>query len=157
MKHYTFPIIAIFIIAALVGLIAWARSANLDIESSDPHIVTMQGLHAHPQLEIYVRGEKIEIPQNIGIGQMYAGRSGYGQGGMAMTPIHTHDDVPIIHHEFSGVVTYDDLTLKQFFAVWGREFMSFGDAVTMTVNGVLNTELENYSMKDGDKIILRYE
>ena len=34
---------------------------------------------------------------------------------------------------------------------------SFGTNMRMTVNGIENTEYENYQMKDGDTIELRYE
>ena len=35
--------------------------------------------------------------------------------------------------------------------------MEFGSKVIMTVNGEENFEFENYQMRDGDKIELRYE
>jgi hypothetical protein len=110
----------------------------------DPNVVSRSGLHWHPQLEIYVKGVKQEIPQNVGLGAVH-------------NPIHTHEDLPIIHLEFSGVVMRDDLMLKEFFEVWSKDFMEFGSSVAMTVNGQENTERENYSMKDEDKIELRYE
>ena len=34
---------------------------------------------------------------------------------------------------------------------------SFGVLSSMTINGIENSELGNYQMKDGDKIVLRYE
>jgi len=46
---------------------------------------------------------------------------------------------------------------SNFFRIWDKEFMSFGSSVTMTVNRETNTELENYEMKDGDKIELYYQ
>ncbi len=123
----------------------------------DPNIISMNGLHTHPLLEIYVKGEKVEIPQNIGVGEMYRGRQGYGLGGMAMTPIHTHDDVPAIHLEYTGKVMKSDTTLGNFFSVWGKDMRSFGANMRMTVNGVESTEYESYLMQDGDVIQLHYE
>ena len=113
-------------------------------DPDDPNVVSRSGLHWQPQLEIYVKGVKQEIPQNTGLGAVH-------------NPIHTHEDLPIIHLEFSGVVMRDDLMLKEFFGVWGKDFTEFGSSVAMTVNGQENAKRENYSMKDGDKIELRYE
>ena len=101
-------------------------------------------MHWHPQLEIYVKGEKQEIPQNVGIGAVHS-------------PMHTHDDLPIIHLEYSGVVRNDDIMLGQFFKVWERDMNSFGSNMKMTVNGEESTEFGDYVMRDGDKIELRYE
>ena len=95
-------------------------------------------------LEIYVKGEKLEIPENIGLGAVHQ-------------PMHTHDDLPVIHLEFSGVVHEKDLVLGQFFKNWGKDMRSFGRDMSMTVNGETNSEFENYVMGDGDKIELRYE
>tara|TARA_B100000745_G_scaffold126015_1_gene82109 strand:- start:3700 stop:3861 length:162 start_codon:yes stop_codon:yes gene_type:complete len=47
--------------------------------------------------------------------------------------------------------------LKNFFVIWGKDMMSFGENVTMTVNGKENMELGEYEMKDGDIIELRYK
>jgi hypothetical protein len=104
----------------------------------------MRGIHTHPELKIFVKGEQIEIPQNVGIGAVHQ-------------PMHTHDDAPIIHLEYPARVTREDTRLGKFFAVWGKDFREFGQNVTMTVNGEPNTEYENYEMKDGDKIELHYE
>ena len=60
----------------------------------------------------------------------------------------------------------DDTRLDNFFKVWGKEFSSNQifeytngpeGNISMTVNGELNTEYENYEMKDGDKIVIQYE
>lgn len=111
---------------------------------SDPDIVAVSGLHWHPQIEIYVRGEKIEIPQNIGIGAVHR-------------PIHTHDDLPLIHLEFNGIVRRENLMLGGFFESWGKGMRSFGENMRMTVNGKENTEYERYVMRDGDKIVLQFD
>lgn len=125
--------------------------------SDDPNVLATRGLHEHPRLEIYVKGEKIEIPQNIGVGTAYQKSPGYGNGGMAMTPMHTHDDVPVIHLEYQGEVRKDDLELGKFFEVWGRDISEFGENMRMTVNGEPNTEYEKYIMRDGDVIQLHYD
>ena len=132
--------IAVAAVLLFSGAIWWSKS----LSSDDLSVIARSGLHWHPLLEIYVEGEKIEIPQNIGLVGVH-------------NPIHTHDDLPIIHMEFSGKVTEEDIKLENLFKVWGKEFLSFGERVTMTVNGQENTEFEDYQMHDGDKIEIRYE
>ncbi len=101
-------------------------------------------IHWHPELRIFVRGEEITIPQNVGLGARHS-------------PIHTHEDLPIIHLEFQGPVRTDDVRLGKFFEVWGKDMRSFGTSVRMTVNGVENTEYEAYVMRHEDKIELHYD
>ena len=127
----------LILIASLFGLSKFP-------ESNNPNLASQDAFHWHPELTIYVKGEKQEIPQGIGLTPSHK-------------PIHTHDDLPVIHMEFSGAARKDEVTLGQFFKNWGKDFYSFGSTVTMTVNGEENTELENYQMKHGDKIELRYE
>lgn len=145
----TIIIIAVVGIVLLVGGSYFSKS----LASKDPNTVATSGLHWHPELEIYVHGEKQEIPQNVGLGVVHS-------------PIHTHDDVPVLHMEFSGKVVQDDTRLGNFFQIWEKEFSSEQifeykngpeGIVRMEVNGVENTEFENYRMHDGDKIVIRYE
>ena len=110
----------------------------------DPDIISRRGLHWHPQLEIYVKDEKIEIPQNLGLGVVH-------------NPVHTHEDLPIIHLEFGGLVRTEDITLGKFFEIWGKDLRSFGGNPRMTVNGAANAAYEAYVMHDGDRIELRYD
>jgi hypothetical protein len=110
----------------------------------DSGALAENGLHSHPTLEIFVRGEPVAIPPNIGLGAIHK-------------PVHTHEDVPIIHLEFSGRVVEDDARLGVFFENWGKDMRSFGSNLTMTVNGEVNTEYENYVMRDGDRIQLHYQ
>lgn len=143
------------IVVILAGLI-WLPKSNPS--TTDPDIVSRNGLHWHPELTILVKGKKQVIPANIGIGAQYASNPTFDRG-MSMTAVHTHDDANqgIIHFEFSGVVRKSDLTLGKFLEIWGKNVNSFGSNPKMTVNGVENTELQNYVMQDGDKIVLSYE
>lgn len=147
MKNFFITLIGLLILIG--GVVWWSKS----MQTSDPNVVAIKGLHSHPILAIYVKGEKQSIPDNIGIGGQYSSLP------MGMSPIHTHDDANegIIHLEFSGVVHKDDVTLGEFLKTWGKDINSFGSNVKMTVNGAENSELDKYVMGDGDRIELRYE
>ena len=119
-------------------------------------IVSQNPIHIHPELTIIINGEKQNIPANIGIGKQYAGRPMFDSM-MGMSNMHTHDASGKIHWEvMEGPVTKDDVRLSNFFAVWGKDISEFGTTVTMIVNGEENTDLGNYLIKDGDKIVLNY-
>ncbi len=145
MKKHTFTIVIISTIVLGVGLIWWAKANQTEeVASSDSNVLSMKGLHTHPELKIFVKSEQVEVAPNIGLTPTHQ-------------PMHTHEDAPIVHLEYPAKVTRDDTRLGKFFAVWGKDFREFGQNVTMTVNGEPNTEYENYEMKDGDKIELHYE
>lgn len=132
------------LVVAVIGGVVWYAVTRPATPESD--IISATGFHWHPELAIYVKGEKQEIPPNIGLGAVHQ-------------PIHTHEDSDkgIIHMEFQGVVRKQDTALGQFFKNWGKDIRSFGKNMKMTVNGEENTEYENYAMKDKDKIELYYE
>lgn len=121
-------------------------------------IVSEQGIHWHPELAIYIKGEKQEIPANVGLG---------GAGPMGMEPLHTHDTTGQLHAEWQrGPIKKGHLKVARFFEGWKKPFTKDqildsktgeGGTVTMAVNGQPNTEFENYIMSDGDKIEIRYE
>lgn len=123
---------------AILGGVVWLTKSTLQDQ-----IISRNGLHWHAELVIYIKGEKQEIPANIGIGAVEQ-------------PIHTHDASGVIHMEFGGLVHKDDLKFGQFFKIWGKQFDSRGK-VKMIVNGEQNQEFENYQMHDGDNIEIRYE
>jgi|SRR3989344_2038147 len=129
---------------AIIGGLVWLVASQPKTPESD--IVSRSAFHWHPELTIYVKGEKQEIPANIGIGAIHQ-------------PIHTHDDSNqgIVHMEFRGLARKQDATLAQFFKNWGKDMRSFGTNMKMTVNGEEGTEYENYVMRDKDKIELRYD
>jgi len=125
-----------------IGGFIWYAATRPPVQESD--IISRNGFHWHPELVIYVNGEKQEIPKNVGLGAVHK-------------PMHTHEDPPLIHLEFTGLVRKQDITLGQFFKIWGRDMRSFGGDMKMTVNGEENTEYENYAMRDRDKIELRFD
>src|SRR3989338_1286858 len=85
-------------------------------KDSKSEIISRDGLHWHSTLSIYIKGEKLEIPQNVGLGAIH-------------NPIHTHDEDAsdgIIHMEFGGLVRAGDTMLGNFFKVWNKDMRSFG-------------------------------
>lgn len=134
-----------YIVIAFALVIFGGFGLSKYLQASDPNSVSKTAIHWHPQLEIYVKGEKQPFPPGVGLS------------GSSMAPMHTHDPDGSIHVEMGGPVKDSSVRLGRFFEIWGKDFNSFGTNVKMTVNGKENTELQNYQMKDGDKIELRYE
>lgn len=147
--------IALATILILVGgIFLLTRSENPNVP--EDQIVARQGLHWHPRVTVSIKGEKQEIPANLGLGAVH------GQ-------IHTHDTdnkEGVIHMEMKGLVVKEDTKLVHFFRTWGKDFNSTklfdktngsDGSVKMTVNGQENTEFENYLMKDGDRVEIKYE
>ena len=63
-------------------------------------------LHTHQHLDLYIKGQSIAIPADIGIGPLER----------FIAPIHTHDNTKIIHVESPKIQKF---TLGQFFDTWG--------------------------------------
>lgn len=136
------------------GIFLMSKSNTSAIPDGD--ILARNGLHWHPALEVYINGNKQEIPANIGLGAVHE-------------KIHTHEEDAkdgVIHLEMSGVVAKNDTKLSKFFSSWGKVFNAnqimdkqsgVDGKVKMLVNGTENTEFENYLMKDKDKIEIRFE
>lgn len=134
--------VVVLSIGGVLGGFIWYLATRPPIPEGE--ILSRSGIHWHPELAIYMKGVKQEIPANIGIGAIHQ-------------PIHTHDTTGVLHFEFQGLVRKQDITLGQFFKNWGKDMQSFGTDVKMTVNGRENTELVNYVMQDKDKIELRFD
>ncbi len=137
----------------LVALGVWAVIRSPKTSNDDNPVISRSGIHWHPNLAISIKGERVTIPANIGLGGIHA-------------DTHTHKENDVIHLEMSRPVRASDTRLAKFFETWGKEFNSQcildvcnGDegTVKMFVNGEQNTQFENYRMKDGDKIEIRYE
>lgn len=153
----------------LIGGTWWSKSlkqGEIQKLENSGELVSQGGIHWHPKLTILIKGQKQTIPANIGIGMQYAGYPRY-DAMMKMTDMHTHDDTGVLHWEvMEGPVTKEDVRLGSFFAVWGKKFdgsciLDYCNgpegSVTMSVNGEPNTEFQNYLVKDGDKIEIRYQ
>ena len=131
------------VLMVIVGWYFFSKSPTLESD-----IIAKGGIHWHPELRITILGNNQEIPANIGIGATHQ-------------PIHTHDNMGVMHLEFPGLVKKDDARLGRFFEIWGKQFNQnciFDKCVgpdgqlKMFVNGKENFEFENYVMRDGDKI-----
>jgi hypothetical protein len=81
----------------------------------DPLTEEGQVVHIHQHLDIFVDGQPVEVPGDIGIGPQSA----------FISDLHTHASYPpgIIHVESP---TQRDFTLGQFFAVWGVPLSATG-------------------------------
>ena len=145
MKDSKVTLIAIVALVVLAGGSIVATQVFKTPPVPDAEVLSRTGLHWHPELIIFVKGERQGIPADIGISAVH-------------NPIHTHDATGVIHLEMSGVVRISDTTLGQFFKVWGKTFADFGTTTPrMTVNGIANAQLLDYPMKDKDKIELSFE
>lgn len=109
------------------------------------------GMHIHAQLDIYVEGEQVEVPGNIGITED------------CMRALHTHDADGVIHVEYPEEYTF---YLEDFFDNWGELFSDTQlfnlDAddehtITMYVNGEQNFDYEWLAIEDGQHIEIFYE
>lgn len=145
--------IVIGIIVISVLLIGWSRLSAVKSAQSDSDVISSNGVHWHPQLQISIRGEAVEIPASIGL---IGGHN----------PMHTHEPDGVVHLEYEGVVRNDDTRLGRFFDIWGREFNenqifenvnNDTERVHMFVNGEENTEFENYLLQHEDQIEIRFE
>jgi hypothetical protein len=75
--------------------------------------LTMEGevLHIHQHLDLYINGEPVSIPANIGINAQQNW----------LSPIHVHDTTGIIHVESPYQASF---TLGEFFDIWGVRLTS---------------------------------
>ena len=150
--------------AAAVFVVAWhmwkfrsLHVSNSDTDVSNADVIARDGLHWHPEITIYVKGVRQQIPQ-MGLTNMDMSALHMMHKQMQMK--HMHDgpnDQGVIHLKFEGLVLRRDITLGQFFKKWGKDMRSLGSSIRMTVNRVENKEFENYVMHDKDKIEIHYE
>lgn len=145
-------IVTILIVVGAIFLLSKGEKTNIP----EDQIVARKGIHWHPRVTVSIKGERQEIPANLALSPV-------------MGKMHTHDKDNkdgVIHMEIQGIVIKDDTKIGRFFQVWGKEFSATklfdkingpDGTVKMMVNGQENKEFENYLMKDGDKIEIKYE
>jgi hypothetical protein len=139
-------IITIFILLTFLG-----SSVTYAIISAIPSGDTSSGWMA--QLVILVPGYEQQgypIPADIG----YVGNQ-------STANVFTRSTDGILYKS-----TIDDVTIKDFFEVWGKTFNSTcildycntnNSYVTMFVNKKINQQFENYVIQDRDQIIIYYK
>lgn len=147
--------IVVLTVIILTGVVFWLSKDSSGGVSED-QIITKTGLHWHPKLAILIKGQKQELADGIGLGAVHQ-------------KIHTHTEdfkEGVMHMEMQGLVVKDDTKLGKFFQVWGKDFNSkkildkeatSEGQIQMIVNGTENKDFENYLMKDGDNIEIKYE
>lgn len=164
-SHSTVFLIPIVVVAMGIvvvwhaGIIRWLTSFMTQAKRNyiESDVVSRNGLHWHPEISIFVKGVKQEIP-HMGLSDM--DMSAMHKMHSRMQKQHMHEgpnDQGIIHLKFQGLVLKSDIMLGEVFKKLGKNTRSYGTNLKMTVNGKENTEYENYVMQDKDKIELRYE
>jgi hypothetical protein len=168
--YFVAALLVAAMVAGVVVVITGSGESDPAASSGDPFAPQYEGLeerrtaagvptmaegggeHFHPLLQVYVRGERIPLPANIGIDptrppEMMAG-------------LHTHDTSGTIHNE-AGT----DSTLGQFFEIWGVEFSAsrlgpyeaVGDErVRMWVDGEPSQEFADLALADGQQIVVAF-
>lgn len=147
----TLILLAITLITAVVILIAMGPLAKRD-NSSHRYILTecmseSAPVHYHVTLKMSYLGRPMPLPNNVGVEEN------------CMHPLDTHDGKSNqVHIHYTRPYPF---TIGDFFTVWGvifnkdqfsGTFVSDRRKIVMKVNGKVNTEYENYVMKNGDTI-----
>jgi hypothetical protein len=111
-----------------------------------------ESYHVHALLSVFVEGEPVLVPADIGIDRT----TGYH------SPLHTHTPDGIIHFEADDPASF---TLGQFFTMWGVEFASDrlgdmqaqgGSSVHVVVNGAPIEDPGTYEINEGDNVVVAY-
>ena len=143
------------VILTITGNTELIENDNWEIEETCLSSHSSGISHTHSTLSIFIDGDEISIPQNIGIQDSVCPDG--------MRGIHTHDDSGRLHIETPSQV---DAPVGAFFNIWGETFNSeqifdnianSDNEVVMRVNGVINDEFENYIMLDGDNVEIFYQ
>jgi hypothetical protein len=133
----------------------WApETAQLDARLEALQIPTSgdDPVHFHSLLTVYVDGEKVEVPPDIGIVEETS----------TMAPIHSHDDSGLIHVEAPQKYPFK---LSDIFAVWGVRFDAEtiggyvavnGSKISVFVDGKPATQSSMLLLKDQANIVVAY-
>jgi Ca2+-binding RTX toxin-like protein len=128
------------------------RQAGDTVPSEASHGPGAHGAHIHIRLQIFIRNSRGQFQQVY----IPAGVGDFAGGAI----VHTHADDNIIHLHDSVARSF---RLDEFFRNWGvsldarhlgRNVAAAGRRVAMTVNGVANTQLGSYVLRDLDDIAI---
>lgn len=139
-------VIVVSVAVLVAGVVFSSRKDEKGRDAVESDVITTNGIHWHPKIKVFVGGNEISLEEDIGRKT-------------SELPIHTHDEdykEGVIHLEFGGIVSKEDIMLGKFFEIWGKEFR-WSETTKMTVNGVENKEFKNYVMKDKDNIEVKFE
>ena len=143
---------AILIIGAFVYFVSQPQTPDsAGVSFGD---IPKTAIHWHPKLEILIKGQKYQVPMNL------------GATGSVHFDVHTHTETDgTLHYEVSNP-TAENMPLRYFFdKVWRKQFNSTcileycnngSEAVRMFVNGNENFDFENYIPKDNDRIRIEF-
>ena len=97
-------------------------------------------LHIHQHLDIFIHGQTVAVPPDIGI----SNAEGF------ISQIHVHDTTGVIHVESPTVQTF---TLGQFFDIWGVKFTNdcigaYCTTATSTLTVYTNGEVYQGNFRD---------
>ncbi|MEE3370848.1 MAG: Ig-like domain-containing protein [Planctomycetota bacterium] len=140
------------------------------VDHNGPHdadpAVDLEAFHIHAQLNLFANGERIEIPDELGVDATGI-----------VSPIHTHDPDNRLHlHNINGEALDDFLTLGDFFETWRTNAGLAGNnpgailtanqlmthevddehALKMFVNGQEVADFQEYKIHEGDNITVVY-
>lgn len=133
----------------------WApQSDNLAerVEAAGFPPVGDESYHVHALLSVFVDGEQVPVPTNIGIDQS----SGFH------SPLHTHTPDGVIHFEADDPAPF---TLQQVFTMWGVDFgadrlgaytPNAENQIHVYVNGERVTDPAGYEINNGDNVVVAY-
>lgn len=111
-----------------------------------------ESYHVHALLSVYVNGDAVPVPANIGISP----RDRYE------SPLHTHTPDGVIHFEADRAAPF---TLQQVFTVWGVDFTADrlgaytaeGElAIHVYANGERVDDPARYELQDGDNVVVAF-
>ncbi|HEY4482847.1 MAG TPA: hypothetical protein VI953_01605 [Candidatus Paceibacterota bacterium] len=146
---------------SLIGLIICALLiANYTHFDSSSQIISENSIHGHAHLLITIKGKHIIIPAGVGLTQQVEHPD----------ILHTHLADNEIHMEMDPPIYDKQITVGEFFKVWGQRFtkrcifdnctstsLSTGGGLHFLVNGRLNNDFDKYIMRDGDEIEILFE
>jgi hypothetical protein len=168
--YFVAALLAAATVAAIVVVVTSGDNGGSTVSADDPFAPRYEGLeerrlaagvptmaegggeHFHPHLELYVRGQQVTVPANIGIDPANPPE--------LMAGLHTHDTSGTIHNEAG-----ESSTLGQFFSIWGVTFSrsrlgphrADGDEkVRMWVDGEPSGAYGDLELADGQQIVVAF-
>lgn len=145
------PVIIAVIAAGVVGAVLYKPAPALAVSGVECHGTEATTYHVHSHLDLFVDGQRQEIPAQIGILS-----SPY-----CLFWLHTHSADGVIHVESP---TKKEFTLGQFLDIWSQTHMgskTLFDAVanktvTAYVNGTQVQDYRNIPLESRKQMVLAY-